>query len=118
MELLGVDIFVFDSGGEFHAVRAGRGGRVMQIERGIRMRKIKICANVDACEEGRLALLCDLIPAHVRELYGWRQCANDSGQQIQTLELPGFFARPKKDLQSKTDPQERNAAVHGVDSSR
>src|SRR5260370_15979646 len=115
MELCGVDIFMLDHGSEFRGVRAGRGGRVMQIERGIRMRKIKIGANVDACEEGRLALLCDLIPAHVRELYGWRQCANDSGQQIQALELPGFFAGLEKYLQSKTDPQERNAAVNGGD---
>jgi len=115
MELHGVDIFVLDHGSEFRAMRAGRCSRAMLIERGVGMRKIKIGASVDVCEEGRLALFCDLIPAHVRELYGWRQSGNDSGQQIQALELPGFFAGLKKYLQTKTDSQEGNTTLNGVD---
>jgi len=37
------------------------------------------------------------------------------GSKIQALELPGFFAGLKKYLQTKTDSQEGNTTLNGVD---
>src|SRR3989442_14101888 len=118
MELHSVDVTLLDDGGEFRAVGAGRGGRAMRIERGVRMRKIKICASFNASKQGRVTLLFKLIPAHVRELHTWRQCGNDSGQQIQALELGGFFARLEEHLQAQANPQKRHTAVDGIDQRR
>src|SRR5260370_28420139 len=103
MELNGMDVLLLDDGGEFRAMGARGYWRVVRIERGIRMREIKIRSGVDACEQGRLALLFKLIPTHVRELYVWWQGADDSREEIQSLELRGLFARLEQDLEAQAD---------------
>jgi hypothetical protein len=115
MKLHGIYILLLDYCGEFRAVGARGGRRAVRLERGIGVREIKIRSGVDACEQGRIALLFKLIPAHVRELYVWRQRADDSGEKIQTLELRSLFARPEQYLQSQADSQKRDAAMDGVD---
>src|SRR5260370_2921842 len=118
MELHGVNVSLFDDGGEFRAVATGGGSWAIRILRGVRVGKIKIRLRVNACEQETLALLCELVPAHVRQLHGWQQCRNDSGQQVQTVELGGFFAGLEQNLQAQANPQKRHTSVNGVNPRR
>src|SRR6266403_5637158 len=115
MELHGVDILLFEDGGKFCSVRAGRNRGFIRVARGVRMSEIEVCVFGDALQQARLALYRDLIPAHVRELYvGW-QSADSSWQQMQTVQLRRFFAGFIQDLQPEADAQERHASMDCID---
>ena len=113
MELHGVDIVPLDDSGEVRTMGAG-GGCFIRIERSEGVGKIKMRSSVNAREQGQVSLCVDLVPAHVRQFYARRQCRNDSGKKIQSLESRGFLARLEQDLQAETDAQKRNAAVDGI----
>src|SRR6266481_8767379 len=103
MKLYGEDILLFDDGGKFRAVGAGRNCSFIRIARGIRMSEIEVRVLVDASQQARLALFRDLIPAHVRELYVGRQSADSSRQKVQAAELRRFLAGLVQYLQPETD---------------
>src|SRR5438094_9350823 len=95
MKLHRKNISLLDDCCEFRAVGAGGCGRT-GIKRRVGVRKIEIRSEINTCEKGRLALLLNLVPTHVRELHDGAPGGGDSREKPQAPELRTLSTRIKE----------------------
>src|SRR5438067_1596336 len=114
MELHGVDIVLLDDRSELRSMRARGGCRIVRIESGIGVGKIKKRTGINPCQQGRIAFSGKLIPAHVRKFHVRRQSGNNSGENMQSVKLRGLLAGLEQNLKAEANSEKRHAAMDGV----
>jgi hypothetical protein len=115
VKLGGVNVVVFDDGGEGSAVGAESDGFAVGFGGGEGMGEVEEGVGGYVGEKARGAGELELVPAHVREFDGGGEGRDVAGKKVKAVEVGSFLTGFVESLEAEADAEERDAALDGGD---